>query len=112
MKAKCPNCGAPGGKDYCDYCGTPLYTPYDVVDELRGKLAHVWFENDDGTVHCMDLFVKRAEFESEYADYYADAAIYQTIRTCQNLVIESELRDPDISQWKDYLAKIGRIERS
>ena len=114
MKNNCPNCGAPGGTSYCEYCGTPLYSPIDAVNDMRGKLAHIWFENDDGTVECVDVFVTRADFDRDFEYFYTFDSPYPVNSRCvqERLNLEGSLREADRDEWLRYLEKIGKIERS
>lgn len=96
----CPSCGAPAQGQFCGYCGTPLFTSGDVVNDMRGKRCHIWFENDDGTIECLDAFVHSVDFQQEITTLYANDMPVMDIVSQRNLTIEAELMDFDMDDWK------------
>lgn len=105
MRRNCPNCGATTSEPYCPYCGTPLYTTEEALFGCIGKTVHMFYENDDGTLHAFDILVSSIEQEQETETYYTDSSIYTNIVPMSELMIRATLRDPNFDFWKQHIIK-------
>lgn len=99
----CPSCSAPAEGQFCAYCGTPLFTTGDVVNDMQGKRCHIWFENDDGSIECLDVLVRQVDIENDITDLYSDSSLYMSFVTSQNIVIDAALMDFDEDDWRDLI---------
>ena len=100
----CPNCAAPVTGPYCDYCGTPTYTPTDAVGGARGKRVHCWYE-DGGVKHCFDMFVGSISTETEYTTLRTDFGPCASVPGRTTLGIEAEMLDLDRDAWHGLLMR-------
>ena len=102
MGSNCKNCGAPVSGPYCEYCGTPTYTPADAAWKAHGKRMHCWYE-DDGNKVCFDVFVKQVDVDNCYEALYGfDAGPVHSMLTRTDVAISAEMLDFDREAWADH----------
>lgn len=108
----CPNCGAPITSFVCEYCGTPHYKPTDVMNALTGKKAHIWFENDDGSVMMVDCLVTRVGFDTSCDMIYGFGGnVVSAIRGRTEVSIDADLMGFDTGSWARSGMISGEIGR-
>lgn len=102
MDSNCRNCGAPVTGPYCDYCGTPTYTPTEAVGGARGKRVHCWYE-DGGVKHCFDMFVGSISTETECTTLRTDFGPCASVLGRTTLSIEADMLDFDHAAWNELM---------
>lgn len=97
----CPNCGANvTGKPFCDYCGTALYSQEDAFNGMRGKKAHIWYE-EDGHIVCCDAYISDVTFDYEYTNLWSAGIPVAQILNRTTLHMDGIVTEFDRSAWDD-----------
>ena len=94
MLENCPNCGAPGIGTVCEYCGTVLASPEDIVRMMEGRPAYIYFF-DKGHVHALKVHVHEVSQNTEYTTVYSDNDIYKVFPNRSTCTIEVSLMPID-----------------
>jgi len=77
----CPNCGAPLHGGDCEYCGTMLEIP---VDLMIGKEIEIRFRHDGRQYEFrtrVDQLNMRSSYDASY--YWCDGSPYMCIPSCE-----------------------------
>lgn len=98
----CPNCGAPASRVFCAYCGTPLYTEADVFDVMKGRLSHLWVEDEEGQVYLLDIRVEGVEYDGSSTVLYTWDGLENRVNDL-GVVIRAKPVELDWSAWKEWL---------
>ncbi len=110
MTKNCPNCGAPVEGTSCRYCGTSFVSLGDVPSIMAGRRVHMFFEDDNGHVHCCDVMVNEVTRGCDYEMLFADDTLYRSISNPNSMTISGYLVDPDREVFIDTINRLGMIK--
>ena len=86
---------------YCQYCGTPLYSPATALENARGQVVHCWFERD-GVKQCFDMLMHRFEQHTDFTNLYTDDGLFMSVPNETIIDMEASLRDFDRDAWSEH----------
>ena len=99
----CPNCGGAVNNIFCEYCGTPLYTPQEAIEKCRGKVCHIWYEDDNNNKIIFDMYIGSIVNNYEHQTFYSTNKPYYFLPVEQLIELTGSLRDIDKKKWREVV---------
>ena len=110
MLDNCPNCGAPGVGTVCEYCGTVLASPEELIRETTGKDVYMCYSLDDEHLHAMKLKVSEVSRDDDDYVFYADDSRYRSFRS-SSYVIKADIMpfDENLREVAYAIQKVRKV---